>query len=733
MYFFSYIKQFLKDVYLLSTTHLYFNLSFFNLVSYLLTPIFWVLIIGSYWSLLPTGIRVIDYGLATSILIFVPIILGRQTFVYLIEKLHFDLLPHWVVIPVYWLLGSLSLQVPVIIMSITKIDHLYTTLCWWVLVFILNLWWVHYNYEFDNSETQLQIKNAKIRRSERLHTSEILLLSAVLVIVAAFYIHWGSITEFISFNSDNPQNVHLANIFRFEKIWSVFAYYITPQSTTIQYTTIMTPIMMTALEFFDYREVMFMMYPFEVIVTLLITVQRFYLFRFMKISNVSSALLAALSSILTFGGIYVPGTFYNQQVLVLLFPTILYLTSNRRWIFLIATFLLLSTVHMTMLVFMGMFVAGYYVLGTKWWQPLPLLKGKISTKLPGAYWLIYAFVNRILHSFSQWFDPRWFYVLVNVGKVILLILFYGLVYLAVFHLFDMNFSIVNLLLTYIDSPQFSSTIDLYSNMFVIQILAHGLGPILTLILLISPLAWLLTNKIDHQWPFFACTLQLIFIIAPFPVSHRTITFFSIPMVLAFYYAARTMFRLEKFVHIVLLIGIVSILLWNNTVKAYDQDIIGNYGNLPYISRSMVRDMNSIDSIFRTEDIDMYNMQIVSEYFTKHYTEVASYKRDDKGTYVEDADERIENHRFLNNRSEFEVCEYFDRKYISFVINNRTYKWKRVPELLASKFSYAVWFSKPTNEIERAYIRDFYPKHEIGYIVLDRQLEETRLITIQCYE
>ena len=512
----------------------------------------------------------------------------------------------------------------------------------------------------------------------------------------SFFGWWYWRMDWVSFNTDSLQNAHLSNILKIEKVFNPLAIYISPQYTQVDYTTTFSPNYALATEFFDFRQIMRIMVGVELSISTLILIVRYKFFCYLNIPKFASASLAFLASMITFSGLYMSGTFYNQQVLVFCLPIVLYFLYQKRFVSAILLFVMLFAFHFTMSVFLA------YTVGS---------------------FLFFWFIER--SRFFRFIAPFF-----HTGKYIFIGVLLIILSIAAIWTFETNYLIVDKLLAiFATKPQYANTIGIYSNVAIIQILLHGLGPLLGAFMLAMPFAWLYTENKVHRWAYFIVSVQIAILSVPFPVAGRTFVFFSLPFVLGVYFVLTRILTRAYLVNISLVILMLSNVLWSVSVRTQDLDITGNYWNAPFLERDYMDFLIMGSDILKDKGIVAQDYKVISEYFVKHHFESMAYKLDDSGVYQEDKAERLLLFEFLNN-SRQDACQHYKIKYLVYLLNERVYKWSKVPKTLAKNSAFAVWWSKPTTIIESNYIFSFEPKTS-GKVELDKTLGQNRFILVKC--
>jgi hypothetical protein len=647
----------------------------------------------------------LNYTLALSVFLLLPLVVGKLGLFWLYKvKLANSNDPIWVEYPIAWCAGHIILNLVAILSALTRMD--YTIWILFVLIWLLNFFWRFEVDRFESNGTFVTIKNdtgsnfANSRdffgRLKTVFRFKYFWLAFFVVVNLIFFGFWYSRMEFTSFNTDSLQNAHLANIFKREKVYSPLAIDVSPQYTQVDYTTVFTPNFALATEFFDFRQILYVMPLLEIIVSCLVIIVRYNFFRVIGLSKFASAAIAFLASSITFSGLYMSGTYYNQQVLVFCLPVLLYFLYKRRLLSAILTFLLLFPFHFTMSVFL-LYVSGFF------WFFWSLQKSS---------WFI-----KIIPFF-------------HIGKYLFVAILFTILTLAALNTFEVNYLIVDKLLDiFATKPQYANTIGIYSNVAIIQIFVHAIGPILTSLLLCIPLIWLFTSNQLTKWSFFIVAVQIAILAVPFPVAGRTFVFFSLPFVLAIYFALQHILVKNYLVNIGLVLLMLSNLWWSVTVRTQDLDISGNYWSKAFLSRQYIDFLVLSSDSLISKNIQPTDYKVVSEYFVKHHFEVMAYKYDDSGVYQENKEERNLLFQFLNN-SRADACEHYKVKYLVYLINERVYKWSRIPETLSKNSAFAVWWSNPTTPIESNYIFNFKPNTS-GQIIEDKSIGDNRYILVKC--
>lgn len=634
------------------------------------------------------GIRFVDWILAYAVFIFLPVIFCKLSLFYLQRLTGFDEFPAWVTAPLNWVVGV------ILITACAVIDYLFQwdlRLTIGVALVVLTLF---YSF-FAIHEKPIWVP----RLDNQIYSSKDFLVPVFFSFsVVLFFLFWGSRIGFSSFNPDNMQNVHVANIYRYENVWVLFAQSVSPQYNQVDYTTMIVPLQTIAVWFFDFREVMKMMFPFEVIMTLLVFFQRYWLFKLFKIKTTPAAAFSALSVMFTFGGLYQVGTFYNQSILVNTLPSILYFSYRQKFDWTVFAHIVLLPFHFTMSVFLF------------------------------AYSALFVFVTYIMKP--EVINPQ--QVSIDFIKFLIVGAYLVLLILESLFTFELNYLVSSTLVNNLSNPQYANTLGFYSNISIIDILIQGLGPFLTGLLTISPIAWLFNRKRVPKWAYWVILGQLLTLIIPFPVAARTFAFMAIPVSLGMYYVLDfILLSKERLISIVSVFLVATYFLWSFSIRTFNLNITGDYMNYAFITDSYLDGLKSGAEVIVDElELQPDQYKIVAEYFTKQHLEVLTYKLDDNGVYEENLRHRAATYEMLNGlRSD--SCKYWGREYIVYFFNEKSYKWSRAPRSLALNSTFSIWFSPPTTAIERAEIHNI-PVETDGSIIVDDSLDDDhRIVVIDC--
>lgn len=637
-----------------------------------------------------SGIVFIDYFLGILIFLVFPVTIGKFTLFVVFDKLlSKHEYPWWVKILIFWCVGNVMLNIASIFTVLTQGSFMLIVLIEYVILYLIFL-------RFTESEAHHTPVN--ILSFLKKHRSVILSAGLFGLLNGLYFVWWAARMEFTSFNTDSLQNAQLANLFRVGKVYNLIATTISPQYNQVDYTTIITPNYAVATSFFDFREILYVMSFVEILISCFVFLSRFCLLREFKIPIFTSAILSAISTMIVFSGLYMSGTYYNQQVLVYCFPALLYFLKDRRFFSGFALFLLLIPFHFTMTAFVilysGSFIFFLYMEMSK-------RIGKIR-------------------------------IILHLEKFVMVAVFMVLLYFEGLFTFETNYKIVNFFLAIFDGkPQYANTIGLYSNISIMQIMFHGVGPLVVGILIATPVAWLFTRDQVSRWVFFLVTLQLFILIIPFPVASRTFVLFQLILVLDIYFVLKALFgSREKLINTALVLVMVSNVLWNTSVRANDLDISGNSWQRPFLSREYQDFLKVAAQEVQNQNIQPKDYKLISEFFMKQHFESIAYKTDDNGVYEEDRDERAAMFDFLNNYRT-DACQYHARPYLLYLLNERTFKWIRIPKELAKSSSFSVWWSNPTSLTERYWMDTYTPKVD-GEIIKDVHTDpNNRYILIKC--
>jgi hypothetical protein len=650
------------------------------LVPIILYVIFW------YYPMLK-DVTYISYPIGILLYFILPFSIGLFTFGALSQKMRINPLPRWVSSSIYWLIGLILTNIPAIFTHIFNTNFQITFTLFYLFTYFLFFIFV---------KTEIRELSIKNYFSKNRKTLFYLFLGVFNTFV--FFLWWAFRMDFISFNTDNLQNVNLAQTFLNTRIFNFLPMALSAQYTQVDYSTVFTPPAALLLNFINYRQILFFMSFMEIFNVCIVFITRYYLFREFNINNLSSMLISLISVIVTFSGLYMSGTVYNQQVLVYLFPALIYLIWYKYYLRSFILILALIPFHFTMSVFML-------------WTSLTLM---------------------FFHSFYVNVKKRLVIILIRIQKIVFILILSTILVLEGLYTFETNYFITAFLNDALASrPQIVASVGIYSNLAVLQIMMNGLGPLLTGFLISMPIAWIFSHKTLERWTYIVLCVQLLILSIPFPMAGRTFVFFSVPFALGLYLVLNRFFLNRQWlVNITLILSILSLLFWSLTVRTNDLDITGRYWKYPNLDRNYQKSLVEGAKVLENMNIKSEDYKVISEYFVKQHFEVMANKIDDIGVYEENRVERGYMHDFLIGDSDFS-CQYHDRKYLVYLVNERVYRWLRTPKTLALLSAYAIWWSQEATVEMQDYIRSYEPK-TTGKIVYDKIYTGfNRMIIIKC--
>jgi len=626
-------------------------------------------------------------------------ILILLVFPYLLGHIHLDIfpklrniisMPAWVSTPILWVIGLFASSVPGILLVFIPGD---IRLLYLLLIGIA----VFGTLATPQRVWKIHIPNIYANLKKDTETLFWFIFAAVGS--AIFYYMWGRNLGFTSLNPDNLQNMHLANLINETKEWSLRAFNLSPQYNQIDYFAFIPPLQILGTYFFDYRYVMEFMFSFEMVLTALVYVQRFALFKYLKISSAHSALLSGLSVMFSFGGLYQVGSFYNQQVLTHCLPAILYFTTERKFVWTLFTHFILLPIHFTF----SVFLLGYSL----------------------SFFYFEAFHQMFKSHIHSW--------TLNVTKVGIITVMYGLLIIESMYTFEVNYLVSTTILSVLTNPQYANTVGIFSNIEILQLLKQGLGPFILACLLAAPLIWFTHHRSKAtEWAIFIIIGHIALFTIPFPVAARTIAFIAIPICLTIYSTVYFLTKKQRLATIGLTFIFVTYIMWSFTIRPVNLNISGDYINYPFLSRQYLDNLRVAENkITHEHQLKPEDYEVVAEFFSKHHLETISKKYNDNGVYEENIENRIAMHQMLS-MERGDACLYWQSPHIIYFLNEKSYKWSRTPESLAVNSVFSIWFSPPANELEKAEIRNIEIYHTTGTIIEDTMLDDShRFILIQC--
>lgn len=638
-------------------------------------------------------ITFISYTSGITTFLSLPLILGFLGFNYL-EKVYVNYTKHkiplWVLLPIYWVLGVYLLNISAFITHIFRTPFPLAVICTYFTLLIV--------YVFTQHLSINKFYNEKRKNISKKGKASLIIAIIGGITSSLFYLWWGFRSSFTSFNTDSLQNVHLANILKNERTFNLLPINLSGQYTQIDYTSVITPVFAVLTDVINFQEIINFMFYLELVVVALVFITRFYIFKHLKVDKISASLIAFISVIVTFSGLYMSGTIYNQQVLVYCLPSVLYFVSqkyNKSAIFLT---ILLLPFHFTMSIFL-------------WW-------------VVGSFW----FFTSVYKGFSN----RRVKIIVKVLKVLSVLVFGLILFFEGVYTFETN-NLITQFFIYVlaNKPQLINSIGIYSNIAILQIMAAGMGPVLVGLMLCMPIAWVFSHAPNERWSYLVISSQLTIISIPFPTAARTFVFFSVPFSIALYLILkRVAYKSQKLLHFLLVVCVLSVVFFSVFVRSNDLDISGRYWQRPTLSANYQNFLKDSALELKKRNISPTEYKVISEFFIKQHFEVMAYKTDDNGVYEENPIERVLMYEFLNHENST-ACQYYNRQYLIYLINERSYKWTRIPKNLASLSGFAIWWSQPATKVEQDYVINFKPKTS-GKIIYEKMDEDfNKLILVEC--
>ena len=598
--------------------------------------------------------------------------------------------PFWVNVPLLWVIGLYCVVLPgtLILFVDTDIRILFLFLILVLAIFMFGT---------PCRQHVLNIQDFKYKIYK--HKNAFLWITFAAIGTIIFYTLWGINLGFTSLNPDNLQNMHLANLIKDTRQWSMTAFNLSPQYNQVDYLTVVVPLHVLGTYFFDYRYVMEFMFVFEMVLTSLVFLQRFFLFRYLKISSAHASILSALSVMFTFGGLYQVGSFYNQQILTHNLPVILYFTTERKFQWTLLVHAVLLPVHFTFSVFLAGYSASFFYF----------------------------------EAFHQMFRSHVRTWLVNLIKVFIVIGLFTMLVVESMFTFEVNYFVSILILSILTNPQYANTVGIFSNIEILQLLKQGLGPLIIACMLSAPLVWFAKHRSKAtEWAIFIIIGHIGLFTIPIPVAARTIAFISIPICLTVYRLVYFLAQTKLLTNIGLSFIFVTYIIWCFTVRPMNLNISGDYINYPFLSNQYLDNLRIVANKITYEyNLKPEDYEIIAEFFSKHHLETMNKKYNDNGVYEENLPNRIAIHQMLS-MERGDACLYWNSDYIVYFLNEKSYKWSRVPESLATNSVFSIWFSPQANLLEKAEIRDTKIYHTTGKVIEDSLLDDShRFVLIKC--
>jgi hypothetical protein len=603
---------------------------------------------------------VLTYLVAIYMLLAFPLLLGQISFFWLFRFLKIDQDPAWVKYPIYFVTGLISLNLPYFLNS------------WWrlppsIMVLIYFLGWSGIYWIFSQERlNQVWILNFETKWSK----TDLLVIFIGLFLSLLHLVAWGERTGFVSTASDNLQNMHLGNMMN-EWRYALFGSQLTPMYRVSFYTNFLVPSVALSNLFYNQNLILSMMYFLEV----LVNGPTFFIRKnfFQSIFNLNHKLAALLSVVSLFCSsfvVYVVGVYLNQQVVVLLFTSLIFYLFNRRYLSALVVFVIGFPFH-----FIISTLASFYVIIFVAFDRL-----RQSKNYPQIVTGIFALCLVILGSIT------WLTYTDQIRELFL-----------------------TLARIVFNNPSFLENIRRFRLFWLFRVVLDAFSPALIAIIVSICLSSLFLPKGRHSWLTFALFLHVIVFMLPIQFFGRIMAFFAIIVTMAIYEHLRAVGLSKKAIGFFLSLVLAIQFTWTSVVTVRTTD---NMYTLPFFSYEY---MSSVDRVLNSPEIqdqlvqDRTKLKVVSDYLNKHYIEIAIKKYDDYGFYEDSKTEREKNYLALTSR---DPCQVFpDKEQILVVYAERTYRYLLFPERFIQEPLYNIFYERKNDFVTAMAVKDYYPNSQ----------------------
>jgi hypothetical protein len=600
---------------------------------------------------------------------------------------------------IYWIFGLILQNIPYVFDRIIDFDIKIYILAF---NFIVLLFYLLTNFkDFKNAINEFLQSNFNLlpKMSFELVKFKDFFIIGLYFLLAILYFYFFYLnSEFTSKEFDYLQNFHLGNYFLTQR-YEVFGHLITPMYSLTTYTTALIPVYSNLTRFLDVKDIPFYMMFAEIFGLLIATFSISKILRVVYNFELKfSFFITCISFILiNVSSIYLLTEIINQQVVVMLFPSILLLFSVKKYrlVLLLLAFCLLFHTIATFLVIV--FLSLYYFLP------------KIQLLLNGFWYKILLLVSTI---------PVVFIVFISQSQQIMEV-------------------IVNYLLTKTDSIHVLeiSNRDPIWRTFVVNN-SFGFGVFSILIVSLITLLFLNYKKYDHIIIFVLYTFGLTFTTLPFVSRLSSISAIPISIMLGIIIGSDfnlNQFK-ERFNHIIAVF--ITIVLFCSVLSLNYLRTSYNRGSEYFIGRFFNDDeYKAIDSFYKKDHFQSElknndsNYEIVSDYITQHIATVQFKNYLDQGLYETNPDKKINTKNILAQDTSINSCSYFSKKYLVYIISERSQVFARMTDNQAKVQLNNIWRVIGKNQNILYEVNKFKPIN--GKIINEEKFNDIRFITVLC--
>lgn len=629
-------------------------------------------------------------AIAVSLLVLVlPFVVGSLSSRLLLNTRFFDKvtdLPLQFTYWAAWLIGIVCLNLPYLFTSIVKANPFYAVLIFAYLLYTLTFVFKHREFE--------PVRIESIGRPLTLDPYYLFSFAGVMI----FYLVLYSRYEWTTLNPDILQNYHLGVLFN-QNRFEITGDRLTPMFNVVSYTNALIPLYAFISNLFDFKNILNVFSGIEIGLLIASFFTRIYFFKYLTKNNLSAALLTLVSFLIISSGMQPVNLLINQQIVSLVFLPLLYLYLEKKYrVFaaLLALGFLFHTIASALVLIL--------VISDLVFRALKEVKGaEIASKILYAA-LLAAGTASILISSNE-----------NINLTA-----YGW-YSAI----TKSNTILDSVIGFKQLPLFERLVE---NLGFINI-----GFMASALLIPFFIDWIkYRDGRDYTFIFFNLALSISLVFTVIPLSFRFAVFFTILMLIAIYITLKAVFQSNKVVNIFLCLALLSTLLMI-PIKENKADSAAYYKE-PYFRNTDVATILNYRENSQYSDLlkqgNVGEVKIMSDYFTKHLTEISYNKFNDVGSYENKDDGKGEMRNFLMMNST-NPCETYGKDYLLVIFNNRTNRWLSLPYFVTNSTAFNVWQIGYPDSKDVRDIQNFEVSYEKATLIETKQINNYKFNLFQC--
>jgi hypothetical protein len=585
----------------------------------------------------------------------------------------------------FWLTGLLLLNIPVIINAVIKTDLITVTSICLAILLIANLIFTRNQFSYTKSNL------SKITSSQKFSLPNILGFGFVFV----FFIIWYNQKGWLSLTPDIFQNYQIGNIMYSNKVWALLPDTLSPMFNAISYTTFLHPLYAIIQPFYSIKDILYVFTAIEFVLLGFAYWSRSAITESLVNNKYGATLITVLSFVIVNAGLMPANLLLNQQIVVLLFPSILWLYYSKMWKYLFGFLFILVTFHTVTASLVVLFLLMDYVV--------------------------------------KYFYTTHKYNLVKYISILIFLIGALCIYLSSLESFKL-WIIENFYNKITDNREILSTLTGFNQPVVFERLLDASGFLLVGTTLVS---WFLAFKLKNQKAMSFTIFSFVLVVLSLsvvPLSVRFLGLLTLPLMLSIYIISSEFIETKshKWLNSFFILLLLSVLFMVPLREA--KAGTATYFSQPFYRTEEIEALLDYKQNTNYKDLlkksNVEDVKIVSEYFTKHLAEITYSKFNDNGVY-ETSETLKGTVRNLMIGIQTKPCEVFSEKYLLVIYSNRANRWVKVPYYIANSRTFNFWYIESPDQRDVYSIKNYSVNFEKTTELESYYSKNFKFILLEC--